>query len=613
MCQVRTASVVSALVIGIMAFSSHGALGQACQSDKLAENHDRAGRPLWVAYGGANMAAPDKRKEFFADCAGAGINTIIVDTRLISPLLTTMKRNDSGQLEIVEWKASNLVKRPLVGREKYIEFANDAAAAGLDVLFTHQLKWNEWDVLTEVLGVDYAKTFNGPTRYGFTGEIPTPAPLAKGFWLDINLCAASFYAGVSQVCPNVRGFLFDFETYGTKHGTTGFKGTALARNNGSFDDLTFAAVTDRMKQRGQLPADHACPNKARRYDDLKARGQLKTYFATQGELVIELIAAPFRRAIDQINPDFLLGFYPYHYTEYYDAWARGWATDRAPVLLVSESEYYGMCAPSTLREIEKLRELGINFRYLAGSMAHAGSLTPEALERNIRRERHHVGDYWMFGAYCFTMQKDKPNPEGKGWWLVKPGREFWAAVGRANSAKGSLPQAEMYLPDRAAPPGSLLLTGNRHYDGLKADLDVKVAYTPAPDVTYAEDSDGDCLFDGGESNDPWLAGWEVKKGQTYQAVVDLGRVCTLAKIYVKAGHLTMFPIPEGLFTVSVSSDGEEYELLGQRTTKRGKFRDRLVWENLNLRGRFIKVSFLAKDVPGRDGVGISEVAVWGQL
>lgn len=608
----KSSCVLAALMAGATPFLSIGISADADRPGGTPARSDRSDHVFRIAYATAPTAAPQKRTEFFADCAAAGINTVLIDTRIINTKLTTMKRDPSGEVNIVAWHGSNLVKRPLVGREAYVALANAAAAEGLDVLFTHQLKWNEWDVLTNVLGPGYARSFNGPTRYGSSGEIPVPAPLARGFWLDINLCAAGFYAEISKECPNVRGFMWDFETYGCPT-AAGAKGTACPRNNASFDDLTFAAVTDEMKRRGQLPTEYACANKAARYDDLRARGKLEKYLSVQSELITAQIAKPFRRAIDQINPDFLLGFYPYECNLYYDAWARGWSTERAPVLVLSESEYYGMRAPMTLRAVEHLRSLGVHFRYLPGSMAHGGSLTPDALARNIRRAKHYTGDYWIFGADTFTTQKEKPNPEGKGWWLTDPGREFWAALGKANAAEGPLPAEDMHLSDHATPPGSLLLTGNRHYNAPAADLDVTVKYDPAPNVPFADDPDGGRLFDGGEYHDPWIAGWEVRgAGQVCQAVVDLGSVCTLAKIYIKTGHLAMFPVPDGRLTVSVSGDGEEYAVLDQQATSRGKFRGRAVWDDLGLRGRFIKVSFLATKVQGREGIGISEVAAWGR-
>jgi len=196
-----------------------------------------------------------------------------------------------------------------------VEFARTAQRYGLDVYFTEFLYIGESQQVANL--EPYAKAYvGGPVRYGASGEVAMPAPLERRYWLGLLLAAARFYAELSLECPNVKGFLFDEETYAPEF---------MWRNNSSLDDQTFTAVLEEMRKAGSLTTDVTALSipREQRWSWLESQGLIKAYLEAQEGLVYERIARPFRTQVDKINPRFQLGFYPCAPNWFYHAWARG--------------------------------------------------------------------------------------------------------------------------------------------------------------------------------------------------------------------------------------------------------------------------------------------------
>jgi len=583
-------------------FGFAATLATSIFAESSAAGNAAGSKPMRMGYEYSVGGRVPERQQQFANFAASGLNTVLLNTRLLSPAVANMKYNsETGEVTIVNWPGNaNRNKISLKCPNDFISFANDAAAHGIDVMFTHCLWWGDWEVL-KILP-SYSKTYiAGPARFGDPGVNNAPAPLDKGFWLGIQLCAAKFYATLSLKCPNIKGFMMDFETYPF----TSIGSTYTPQKHSSFDDQTWTAVIAEMVK-GRILQSVPLVSISERYSWLESNGLLQKYFDIQNELIYEQIAVPFRKAIDAINPNFMLGFYPYEVNGYCKAWARGMATAKAPVIIMSEAEYYGFNAPQSLSRVSDLNDLHINYRYLPGFMIHSKKHTPEDLKLDIKRCRHFIGDgYWLYDTTA--MWNDLKELDGAP-------KDFWQAIANGNNSSISLSAVERYLPMNRAPASpSVLVTGNRFFDGPKETLPVRVYYSPQnPNLTFYADSQKTKLFDGGELEEQWAAAWNPVLGQPITTVVDLSRVMELSKIYLRGGgHLPLYYNAGGTLTISTSVDGQAYAQLDQMPVKGGeKLHTPFVYENLNIKGRYIKINFLPDNIPAYPVFSLSELAVW---
>ncbi|MFH1614043.1 MAG: discoidin domain-containing protein [Planctomycetota bacterium] len=481
-------------------------------------------------------------------------------------------------------------------RQGYIDRAKLAEKHGID-FYLVTAYFEEYIKQLEGLG-GFTKAFvQGPTRYISPGEKAAPGPLEERYWLGQLLCEAKFAAELSNICPNVKGLLVDVEMYA---------GDMMWRSNSSFDDQTFRAVIDRMRERNLLAKD-LNPGVARekRYEWLAENKLLETYFSIERELVTE-IARRFRKEIDAINPDFQLGMLPYEDNWFCHGWIKGLASERTAVLVCSESEYSPGFTPSVPATVTQLKKLGVNFRYMPGLFFLKHS--PKQIAIQARRCLDAVDGYWLFTTYSLWQ----PEPEKlQGAYLIQTDRQqYWDALGSANSGKISAGSDERYTC-----PGYVLLTNNEYYPGPKLELPLKATYGSEPDVVFFGDPEKTKLFDGAEKEAFSTVAWHAKADQEISVVVDLSKPLLIERLRLDAGHiLSYYPsVVDGSIDIMTSIDGKMYYSITTETflEGRGKSTPDMDYDKLGIRARYIKIVMKAKHVTEHSVWAISELAVWG--
>ena len=549
-----------------------------------------------IGWDTGRAGVPSERASHFANLAASGLNTVCFNTRLISPGVTTWELQPDGSAVIVDWPGTGTyTKMPLQSPQDFRDYCNEAALHGLAVLFTHTLYSVDWDQLA-ILG-GYQETYiGGPTRYSNPGWNKMPAPLEEKYWLGLFKGVAEFYANLSLVCPNVIGFVVDFETYPGTNGST-----YMPRDHSSFDDQTWSAVT------AHLGVSPPAVSIDQRYYWMEGQGLLDDYFASQAALIRSRIADPIRQAIDAINPDFMLGFYPYWPSARLHAYVHGWSTPGAAVLVMNEDSYYGYRAPHMLSHVAALNATGANFVPLPGLMVHAQSHTPQGLEDDVHRIEHfqgHDAGYWVFRTETFLT-----DPPGE---LTDPPEAFWQAISNANFGVTALSADQLFFPEEQAPTGSTLVTANRFFAGSQGGQPLNVTWSRSPDLTSFESPAGDEMFDGGEKYNAWVAAWAPVLSEEIATEVDLGRVVALNKLTVRAAtHLPRHTTCGGVLTIETSADGQFYAQLDQQTLSHSTKRSTpFMYQGLQVASRFVRVRFDVTDVPANSAYTMVELAAW---
>lgn len=146
---------------------------------------------------------------------------------------------------------------------------------------------------------------------------------------------------------------------------------------------------------------------------------------------IEAFATELRETVHAANPNFLLGFYPTPRNWSLVGVARGFSTERLPILLWATDTYGGGGAsrvPDDWRQ--HYAGLGITARYLAGLLLRSYSA------RNLATHLYQVTEksdgYWLFTTYTLAIRKG----DGQGDYYLWDGtvEEYWEAIRRANEA-----------------------------------------------------------------------------------------------------------------------------------------------------------------------------------
>ena len=573
----------------------------------------------------------------FSDCNTMGIDALMVANNMWNMHdFTRDPVTGEVTMQFVDQTGGTYQDWSFASEQRCNEITDLAASNGVGLIYTFYLgNGCNWRILNDVLGTDYNKTYvSGPVRYGNLGEVPVPSPLEIGFWKEILLASVRQHAQYSLNYPNlVSGMSWDVESYAVTDCPESYGGTKAVNNNESFDDLTFASVCDVMIRRGLLAANYNPFSVAAvgRYYTFKSLGLLEDYFAIQGELIEQKVARPLREELDKINPNFVFGIYGGPTTDYIGGFLRGLSSPQAPAFVV----HYDAYGPSRwhMTDTKFVRNYFINkgvtnFISMPGFLVHARQLASTDLGLDVKRINHlDNGNFWLFSSEEFTLQKDWAygGPEwGYSWWLWENGINYINAVNIANQDSVPLVDSEKYLSYKLAPAGTELLTGNMYYPGTDSNLPISVSFSTPPDILYCDDANG--MFNGLTRSGEHQTAWEISGsdiGQTLDTVVDLSQQRNIKKILVAHMNHALYPAPYLDFSVSISTDGQSYTPLLQRTYDAanpisGQLEDETglyATVNLDQNARYIKVSFtitgLATSQMGLNSIAINELAAWG--
>ncbi len=262
-------------------------------------------------------------------------------------------------------------------------------------------------------------------------------PLDDRFWRD-HLTPAIMERVALSGDPDLQvdGLWIDFELYSTVTGQRYY-------NNACYCDHCFGEF---CKHKGiQTPK----LGYAERAPWLKEQGYAEEYQPYLGERM-EALATELREKIHAVNPNFLLGFYPTPHNWSLMAVARGFSTERVPILLWA-TDTYGGGGPARVPDDwrQEYADQGINARYLAGMLLR--SYSAKNLAANIYQTTDKCDGYWLFTTYTlWTPPREKP---GDYYLAAGEPEDYWDAITLANSEIDKrLQQGEGYETDLTIGP-----------------------------------------------------------------------------------------------------------------------------------------------------------------
>jgi len=145
---------------------------------------------------------------------------------------------------------------------------------------------------------------------------------------------------------------------------------------------------------------------------------------------IEALASELRSKVHAASPGFLLGFYPSPHNWSLVGVARGFATDRVPIVLWATRTYSGGGAdrvPDDWRQ--EFAEKGVNARYVAGMLLRCYSA--KNLAANLYHATQKCDGYWLFTTYTLNL----PEEEQRGDYHLAAGSpsDYWQAIALGNA------------------------------------------------------------------------------------------------------------------------------------------------------------------------------------
>lgn len=241
-------------------------------------------------------------------------------------------------------------------------------------------------------------------------------PLEERFWQDHLTPAVMDRVKLSKDPRyEVSGLWIDFELYSTTTGQRYYTHACYCQH-------CFAQFCRHL---GVETPDLEAKERSHWLKEQGHADRYQPYLQTQ----IERFSSALRSKVHAANSAFLLGFYPTPRNWSLVGVARGFATERVPILLWATDTYGGGGAdrlPEHWRE--HYTELGINARYIAGLLLRRYSAAN--LAANLYHTSQKCDGYWLFTTYTLN----NPVAEHRGDYYLASGTPaaYWQAIRLGN-------------------------------------------------------------------------------------------------------------------------------------------------------------------------------------
>ncbi len=227
------------------------------------------------------------------------------------------------------------------------------------------------------LHADYDAFHNGVTKSDTRSK--NVCPLDKAYW-DKQLLERSLMIAER---PQYAGIILDFEMYATG-GSSGYTAACMcdtcwgkyikSRNLGSEWEVVPAGDRNEYAVSKKMKDDY----NQWRYDEAV-------------KLFTDL-----REKVHAVNPKIIFGYMPGY--EWYKGITEGLGTPERPVIVLSETEYWGSLG-TAVNKMRDIKNKGYHALYLPGLYPQPSTaLSAEDLEKNIGLVSTTSAGYWMYGA-----------------------------------------------------------------------------------------------------------------------------------------------------------------------------------------------------------------------
>lgn len=243
----------------------------------------------------------------------------------------------------------------------------------------------------------------------------TVSPLDESFWLKVIRDRWVLLAEAAKNAP-ITGSIIDFEMYGADSIFYDRIGVV------DYSDLAFNGFLAAQNITLDAPV---VPGDRKAWLEERA---LSEAYAEYHRQTIRGFCADIQRAVHEVNPEFIIGFYSWHPGSlFYESCAQGFGTPEYPVLLFPGTTYsHGYTEPGVDRQVLSLHDMQAHAVFIPGLWTW--QFHEENLAAAAYFSTRHAGGYWLYGTYAFwqdTAARRRIAP--------LDGTVYLGALARANS------------------------------------------------------------------------------------------------------------------------------------------------------------------------------------
>jgi len=314
----------------------------------------------------------------------------------------------ADRLQFFKQQGMNALVTSAGNPETFGQWAQEARRAGMH--------------LFGVLGFSYDAEEAGMRRavFGNGYESVVACPTDERFWEERMIQPAVRLAkeGMSPD-KDISGILIDFELYANEG-----KGGQLYYTDACYCDHCFGEF---LKHKGLEDITQQLPL-AQRTAWLKDKGLYDEYHPFLQQRV-RALADKMRQAVEQVRPDFFIGFYPIPHNWMLVGVAQGLGTPQHPMILWATSTYGGggpKAIPDNWRD--EMDKQGIHCYHAAGMLLRfysAANLAANMVGVSLKTD-----GYWLFTVHTLCLREDEQN--GDYYLAAGSPQDYLREIKRAN-------------------------------------------------------------------------------------------------------------------------------------------------------------------------------------
>lgn len=352
----------------------------------------------------AALSAPPKAKII----KDAGLNTVVTWSYFLQGCPVAPKKDNEPLYDPAALPRSKTMR-------------NEIRLAAKDNMISLPLLWFHKDTVPVMAQKNYRRAV---TSEGRLCKV-TPCPADRVYWDELVKPFFLYMAQIQKEEGASGGAAVDLEFYAGEL-TGGF--TYGRGMDGCFCDDCFGEFL----KRNNVAFDPAAFPPESRWEYLVKRGQYQDYLDDLAGRVTERTAA-IRGEVRAVKPDFVFAVMPGGEGWYFDGLARGFGSADIPMLMFSETEYFGGWSARSAACLENIRSKQLPVLLVGGLTVSA--YNAEGLAAKVLELAEKCDGYWLYYGESLFSKSPKIIERSfrpSEYALREPGPRYWQAITAVN-------------------------------------------------------------------------------------------------------------------------------------------------------------------------------------